>query len=140
MPILCDFELIVGDEEIEIPHYVSRTDLTVVTEFDLPSFSTTFRLETRPALLMLSVRGVADATVVINNAEVGTISRIGMNDLQWFMQTIAVSGVTLSGNFSNTISLRDISRSATSSVFSIKDVVCFFHQDSVPSGSSWPPA
>lgn len=115
MPVLCDFIQLVGDGGKSIP----KTEGSA--EVPLPDFNTGGREAGSTALLVYSVQNLAgSARVFINGDEVGTIT--ATSGSVFSTQLIAVSGNQLKdGN--NEIVLKNVT-----DPFTIKDLICFFHQ------------
>jgi len=115
MPVLCDFIQIVGDASQAIPQTAAGA------EVPLPDFNTGGREAGSTALLVYSARNLAgSAQVFINNHNVGTIT--ATSGTVSSTQLIAVSGNQLN-NGNNEIVLRNVT-----DPFTIKDLICFFHQ------------
>jgi hypothetical protein len=116
MTIVCDFVQIVGDAGQLIPATAPGA------EVPLPGFGTGGRHAGHTALLVYSARNLTgSAQVFINDNHVGDIT--ATSGAVFSTQLIAVSGTQLN-NGANDIVLRNVA-----DPFTIKDVMCFFHQD-----------
>lgn len=115
MTVLCDFIQIIGDTG----QAISQT--STGAEVPLPDFNTGGREGSLTALLVYSAKNLAgSAQVFINNHNVGTIT--ATSGTVFSTQLIAVSGNQLNdGN--NEIVLKNVT-----DPFTIKDLICFFHQ------------
>jgi hypothetical protein len=127
MPVLCDFTVIqdgivtIGDGG---PEFVK-------------SFGTGGRHNSQ-ALLMINVRGLTDnfAQVQINNTPIKALQpSTQANSGQWFSQHMVIPSHLLSpveGN--NQIRIKRVSETGAGGGsfddFEVRDVVCFFHQES----------
>jgi hypothetical protein len=117
MPILSDFRQIVGDNGQAIPQTAPGA------EVPLPDFHTGGRRADETALLMYSARNLTgSAQVFINNNHIGNIT--ATSGTAWSTQLLAVSGTQLKDG-TNEIVLRNVT-----DAFTIKDLICFFHQSS----------
>lgn len=115
MPVLCDFQQIIGDTHQAIPATAAGAQVP------LPSFDTGGRDSGATAFLILTARNLAgSAEVLVNNSSVGTIS--ATSGSFWSTQLIHVNGSQLN-NGNNTIVLVNVS-----DPFDLKTVMCFFHQ------------
>ena len=115
MPVLCDFIQIVGDAGQPIPATAPGA------EVPLPDFNTGGRRAGATALLVYSAMGLAgSAGVFINGALVGTIT--ATPGTVFSTQLIAVAGREIRDG-ANEIVLRNVT-----DPFTIKDLICFFHQ------------
>ena len=115
MTVLSDFTQIVGDSGVNIPATVGNAVVP------LPDFGTGGRLSSETALLVASVRNLAgSATVLINGNNVGSFT--ATSGSLWSTQLIAVSGGQL------TAGMNEIVLSGVTDAFSLKDLICFFHQ------------
>ncbi len=113
--VLCDFSQIIGDSVMNIPV------TTGGAEFPLPRFNTGGRISTAAALLVYSASGLTGtARVFINGSDVGAITPTASGVFS--TQLIAVSGNQLRDG-DNSIVLKSVS-----DAFTIKNLVCFFHQ------------
>ena len=130
MPVLSDFTLIRGDDEVTIGDGLSVWETT---------FHTGGRESGAPAFLIFNVRGLThtnvDVEVRVNNAVVGHIRRYPGEESTssyWFTQMIAMNGSTLNdGNNElqiNAVSFPGATNNNVFDDFQLKDVVCFFHQ------------
>jgi len=130
--VLCDFTQILGDGGVTIGDADNEWEA---------SFNTGGREPGSPAFLLFNVRGLThtdvDVPVEINGSVVGTIRRYPGEETTrnyWFTQMIAVDGATLN-NGNNTIRIEAVSWPGASpghlyDNFNLKNVVCFFHQQS----------
>jgi hypothetical protein len=130
MTLLCDFQTIIGDNAQTVRPQPSGdpVQLGVVfrtggriagsSEVDRPQTSS------RTAFLSYSVRGmVGTAQVFVNhNGPVGLIT--ASSGTAWSTQFIAMAGERLNDG-DNTITVQSITDQ-----FEIKDLICFYHQDS----------
>ena len=119
MAILADWTQIVGDASVTIGAVTGVNAVPV--PLNGTAFDTSGREENQTALLMFSVRDLlGSARVLINGHEVGTITSSVPG--YWSTQMISVSGSQLrsGGNF---LVMKDVSDQ-----FSIKNLMCFFHQ------------
>ena len=115
MPVVSDFIQIIGDSG----QAISQT--AAGAEVPLPDFNTSGREGNLTALLVYSAKNLAgSAQVFINNHNVGTIT--ATSGAVFSTQLIAVSGSQLN-NGNNEIVLRNVT-----DPFTIKDLVCLFHQ------------
>lgn len=115
MPVLCDFQQIIGDT----PQAIPAVGLGV--QVPLPSFDTGGRDSGATAFLILSARNLTGtADVLVNNSSVGTIT--ATSGSFWSTQMIHVNGNQLN-NGNNTIALTNVM-----DAFELKTVMCFFHQ------------
>lgn len=131
MTMLADFTTIIGDTPVSVPVVSPGAEFQLGNPFDtggrLPGAGET---GINSALLMFSVRnlsGTAQVTVNDSDDVVGTITPSPSQLNIWSTQVIAFAGNRLSsasGN-NNRLRLRNVT-----DAFQIKDVVCFFHQDS----------
>ena len=136
MPVLCDFTTILGvdddGDEVEVTIGDANTEMERM-------FNTGGRESGSPAFLILNVRGLThaneDVPVRINGVVVGSIRRYpGEETTQdyWFTQMIPLKGSALhDGN--NTLEIRAVSWTGATNGnlfddFTLKSVVCFFHQ------------
>ncbi|WP_448624670.1 hypothetical protein [Geodermatophilus sp. URMC 64] len=129
MTVLCDFNTVIGDN----PVAVNPTGIGAEVPLGNP-FSAGGRIasntETGPegALLIFSIRnmtGTAQVFVNDSNEAVGVIRP--SPGTAWSTQIIAMAGFRLNGADGNVnrIRLRDVT-----DAFEIKDLVCFYHQNS----------
>ena len=115
MPVLCDFIQIVGDGGQNIPQTMGGAQVP------LPDFDTGGREAGATALLVYSAQNLAgSAQVFINGNNVGTIT--ATSGTIFSTQLIAVNGNELKSGV-NQIVLKNVT-----DPFTIKDVICFFHQ------------
>lgn len=131
MPVLCDFVVIQGDDNV-----VLGDGGVVLWE---KNFSTGGRHSGGEAILMLMVRGLTETTsnvpVKINNKTVGNIYNYnGANSNHWFTQIINI-GTTVLKDGNNEIQIGAVSWPGAESGnlyddFAIRDVICFFKQSS----------
>lgn len=115
MPVVCDFQQIIGDTAQAIPATGPGAQVP------LPSFDTGGRESGGTAFLILTARNLTgSAEVLINNSSVGTIA--ATSGSFWSTQLIHVNGSQLN-NGNNTIVLTNVT-----DAFDLKTVMCFFHQ------------
>lgn len=124
MTVLADFKMIVDDSGQIIPTASGSAEVALGNG----SFNTGGRLSNETAFLIYSLRDmVGTAQVFVNRTDgpdefVGTITP--SSGTAWSTQLIAMGGSELiDGN--NRIILKNVTDS-----FRIKDVICFYHQDS----------
>ncbi|MGY1830153.1 hypothetical protein ACI8AA_06935 [Geodermatophilus sp. SYSU D01180] len=131
MVMLADFTTIIGDTAVSVPVVSPGAEFQLGSPFDtggrLPGTSET---GISSALLMFAVRnmsGTAQVTINDDDDVVGTITPSPSQLNIWSTQVIAFAGSRLSSasGTNNRIRLRNVT-----DAFQIKDVVCFFHQDS----------
>ena len=118
MAVVADFRRVVGDSVVSVPVVGPWPQ-----RFEVAEFLTNERLaDPEQALLICSVRNLAgSAEVRINDEPVGTLTSAGAN---WTTQVIAVSGSELAAG-SNELNVTNVTDG-----FQLKDVFCFFHQNS----------
>lgn len=137
MPTLCDFAQIVGETPVTIG------DSRPVFE---QKFNTGGRNSKHPAFLIFNVQGLVradrDVNVKINNQVVGKIFRYMSTtedvrkdvEQYWYTQMIAFSGPVLNDG-DNEIQIDAVGWSGATNPnkyddFKLKDLICFFHQES----------
>jgi hypothetical protein len=121
MALLSDWIQLVGNTSITIPAVSGSQGVPVPLNGN--SFSAAGREATQTALLMFSVRDlIGSAKVFINDSEVGTITSTAPGF--WSTQLISVPGSQLKESL-NHLFLRSVTDQ-----FSLKNLMCFFHQSS----------
>lgn len=121
--VLADFTYLVGDGPVTVP---------VTSVSNQVAFSRTFHTggirTDQPVMLMFSVRnmGTGQADVFINDNDVGNVT----STLQgtFTTQTIIIGkgeDAEFKGDQQNEFAIKNVSND-----FQIKDIVCFFHQES----------
>ncbi len=131
MTMLADFTTIIGDTPVNVPVVSPGAEFQLGDPFDTGGrLGGTSETGISSALLMFSVRNLSStAQVTVNDSDdvVGTITPSPSQLNIWSTQIIAMAGSRLSGaeGNSNRLRLRNVT-----DAFQIKDVVCFFHQDS----------
>ena len=137
MPVLADFELLVGNTPVTIgdPPFGKRWEKT---------FSTVGRHVGSYALLIFNVRGLTytneDVPVIINKKTVGMIFRYGgldtaartENGNYWYTQLITLHGNEINDG-SNTIAIEAANWSGAAAGrlyddFELKDMFCFYQK------------
>jgi hypothetical protein len=130
MTVLADFQTIIGDGGQEVSRNINYPQ-TPAQQLGV-LFEAGGHIEGqgetggRNAFLMFSVTGVLQNAEVFVNGEgpVGFISRSPAVQNEWSTQLIAISGERLQ-NAGNSITVRVVN-----DAFFIKDLICFYHQDS----------
>jgi hypothetical protein len=130
MTVLCDFNTIIGDTPVNVPVVSPGAEFQLGDAFDAGGrIAGNTEKGDDGALLMFSIRnmtGTAQVTVNDSNDVVGTILPSPPNAI-WSTQMIAMAGSRLNGasGNNNRIRLRNVT-----DAFQIKDLVCFYHQNS----------
>lgn len=120
MALVCDFIQIVGDAPVNIGATAWEKTFNTGGRKSGTNVDST-------ALLIFNLKGLtsAEIPVLINNKEVGRIfPYAGANANHWYTQMVALNGSQLNdGN-------NEIQLESNSDSFQIKNMVCFFHQNS----------
>jgi hypothetical protein len=122
MTVLADFQTIIGDRAQTVERRPGVQQLGVA--FDTGGrIAGDSEVGGHGAFLIYSVTGLVHTTEVFVNGE-GPVGTIEASPEVWSTQVIAMGGFRLNSG-QNSITVRDVTDR-----FFIKDLICFYHQDS----------
>ncbi|MEB3181646.1 MAG: hypothetical protein VKL59_21820 [Nostocaceae cyanobacterium] len=129
MPVVSDFVLIIGDENIRIGDGSNENGFT-------RSFNTGGRRASSPAYISFMVKGMTatndDADVFVNDKKVGVLFKAkGADPNHWQTQSVAMNGSDLKdgNNVLRVGSVPNPTGTDDFDDFTIRNVYCHFHQE-----------